>query len=581
MKKEITWLHFSDIHVCNPRTSWDYEQVLNSFISDLKRMEKQYQLRPDLIFFTGDAAFGQISEKEGENLADQFEIAEKMFKEVRTTFSKKVPIENFFIVPGNHDINRKVVTVDQTEWLDKQETCEEILRLIHSTDIQWQRYMERLSDYSFFLEKNGYNHLLGDPKRLIYALIRNVGGIKVGIGGFNSAWSCGRDGEKGKLWLGGAYQIGEIKNNLKEANFYIGIVHHPTNWLTSYEDPAIGHRVEQDFLFHLHGHEHDAWVHEGKRHIRIATGACYERSDKENGYNFVRLNLEDRTGEVWLRRYDSYSSSWVPRIIGGERTNNDGLWRLSKIELLPHEDSKKVSSHKVKIIKQQATAVKEIWDFGEENPSIVNIVAADTRRRQDLPDKTFPDYVFMEFLGDKDSVVEVTTQIARLYPDASIARYSSSDFPQQSYSTPIVSVGGPCGEEGIGGNKLTEEITNFWKMPISYTEDVESLVVEKKKYKSEYDEKGNLKVDYGVIARVPNPWHPQKRILIFHGIHTSGVLGATLAMTNSVMGQMNAELICKICGVDPLFFSWCKVSVITGTALAPKMEQKNITPLKL
>lgn len=66
---------------------------------------------------------------------------------------------------------------------------------------QWRRYMERLADYRTFLESHGFDHLLGDPERLIYSTVREVSGHRVGLAGFNTAWSCGREGEHGRLWM--------------------------------------------------------------------------------------------------------------------------------------------------------------------------------------------------------------------------------------------------------------------------------------------------------------------------------------------------------------------------------------------
>ncbi len=88
--------------------------------------------------------------------------------------------------------------------------------------------------------------------------------------------------------------------------------------------------MEREFDFHLHGHEHQGWVNQGASgHTRIAASACYDRSDSENGYNFVRIDLETGQGEVWLRRYDSEGGGWTPRIIAG-KTNNDGRQLLQR-----------------------------------------------------------------------------------------------------------------------------------------------------------------------------------------------------------------------------------------------------------
>jgi len=581
MAKNITWLHLSDLHVCNPKSSWDYHVVLDSLLNDLENMEKKHDLHPDIMFFTGDIAYGQIGPNKGENISEQFALAQTIFDKIRKIFSREIPLENIFIIPGNHDVNRTEVTIDQIEWLDKQQDAEAVLRLIQNADKQWQRYMERLTDYHKFLELNGYKHLLDDPQRLIYSAIRQINDVQVGISGLNSAWSCGRDNEKGKIWFGGLFQLNSLKKNLKNANFCICLSHYPMSWLVSSEDPQMTIKIELDYRFFLHGHEHKGWVYEGKNHIKIASAACYERSDKDNGYNFVKLDLDRGIGEIWLRKYDSSGGGWIPRVIAGGKTDNDGKWTLNNLDWL---FSGKYSHKEYPVSTEQKSVketIRDLWSFGEDNPTLINIVAPDTRRREGLPDKNYPDYSFMEFLGDKDTVVEVSMQLARLYPQTNIIRYPCCDFPSQSRTTPIVVIGGPHGEGGIGGNTLTMELMEYWKLPIQYTDDLEGLIINGQIYRAEYDKQDNLSVDYGVVARLPNPWDPKKRILMIQGIHTFGVLGITLAITNSIEGKANSGLIVNNCGIDPIFFCCCKVPVISGLALVPKFDPKNIMPLKL
>ena len=86
--------------------------------------------------------------------------------------------------------------------------------------------------------------------------------------------------------------------------------------------------MRQDFKFLLHGHEHQDWVESvaDGAFTTIAAGACYDRSDKENGYNFVRLDLETGRSEVFLRRYDRTGGGWVLRPVHGDAPN--GSWPL-------------------------------------------------------------------------------------------------------------------------------------------------------------------------------------------------------------------------------------------------------------
>jgi len=66
MSRTLTWLHLSDLHACRPNTGWDAKRVLATLRADLQKLNKEHGLRPDLIFFTGDAAFGHLSNERGE-----------------------------------------------------------------------------------------------------------------------------------------------------------------------------------------------------------------------------------------------------------------------------------------------------------------------------------------------------------------------------------------------------------------------------------------------------------------------------------------------------------------------------------
>ncbi|MCP5052539.1 MAG: hypothetical protein GY940_35550, partial [bacterium] len=204
----VTWLHLSDLHACNPKTGWEADRILETLREDVKKLEEQHHLRPDLIFFTGDAAFGHLGDGEGKAIGDQFLEAAALLENIRQSFKPEVPVENVFIVPGNHDVNRLEVIERHHEGLDLlgnksyEEVEKELSAMIRDNNKEWQTFMERLKDYRQFLEDYGYNHLLQDPDRLIYGVVKEVNGVNVGIGGLNSAWSCRTDGENGKLWLG-------------------------------------------------------------------------------------------------------------------------------------------------------------------------------------------------------------------------------------------------------------------------------------------------------------------------------------------------------------------------------------------
>ena len=110
MPRYLTWLHLSDLHACKPRTGWDARRVTDTLRTDLKRMQAEHGLRPDLVFFTGDAAFGQIGKERGKAIVDQFLEAHDFLTAVRETFEPELLQRDLFLVPGNHDVNVERIT---------------------------------------------------------------------------------------------------------------------------------------------------------------------------------------------------------------------------------------------------------------------------------------------------------------------------------------------------------------------------------------------------------------------------------------------------------------------------------------
>ena len=332
MPRTLTWLHLSDIHLCSARTGWDARRVIKTMTKDLQEMEHRHGIIPDLIFITGDLAYGEIGSNPGERIKDQFRDAQELVEHIRSAFTREIPTTNIFVVPGNHDVDRTLVTESDTAWLNRDADLPKIQHLIQNCGRQWQLAMDCLSAYTEFLQAIGCDHLLSDQKRLIYSVERQVNGVLLGIVGLNSAWASGGHQKKGELWVAGRWQIENFIAPIESTHLKIALVHHPVNWLREEEDPRLLQQIEQQFDFLLHGHEHQDWINETVHgHVRIAAGACYERSDKPTGYNFVQINLDNGEGKVWLRQYDSTGGGWVDRNVY-DKTDR-GVWPLNHLKL--------------------------------------------------------------------------------------------------------------------------------------------------------------------------------------------------------------------------------------------------------
>ncbi|MBK7829236.1 metallophosphoesterase [Nannocystis sp.] len=323
MTTYLTWLHISDLHFCAPWTAWRSDRLLASLAADLAALESKHGLRPDLVFVTGDVAFGQIRDVSGLCMADQYENAWLFLVGLLDIYKPALPLENLFIVPGNHDVDRSKARQPINDWLSTV-SARRVTEMIRDADPDWQLIAERQHAYLKFLNDLGATHLLADPKRLIFDAVREIAGLKVGIAGFNSAWSCKGDKEKGQLWMGAEWQLHTLEHRLEKADLRIALMHHPASWFVEREDPSLAQWLTARFHICAHGHEHDGWVARDDNHLRIAAGAAYGDSDHETGYNIVRLDPKTGTVEVWLREYTKKGiGAWKPMVIP-KRTDDLG-----------------------------------------------------------------------------------------------------------------------------------------------------------------------------------------------------------------------------------------------------------------
>lgn len=336
--KQLTWLHISDIHSCPKGTDWDADDIYRKLMTDIEKLKKEHDLSPHLIFVTGDIMFGK-NDNCG-TFTKQYEKAEEFLKKLMYTCNVK--LKKLFLVPGNHDVNKNNIKQPETLYLKALDE-RAMVSMLESKNTEWTRIIKRLDKYKSFLKNTlSANHLLTDQSHLIYAETRKIHGIKIGIAGFNTAWSCLGEGagDRGKMWLGGKWQIKTLDKALQDCDIKIGLSHHPFTWHTGEEDSDIVLSLQKHFDFHLHGHEHSTWVEplNDSHHCRVAAGAIYAQKEmlKESGYNIVRLDFEKNIGEIWLRRYDNKrGGDWASHIIE-DQTDNNGMKEVKLNKLFPH-----------------------------------------------------------------------------------------------------------------------------------------------------------------------------------------------------------------------------------------------------
>ena len=326
----LTWLHISDLHALSPRYSWDAGEVIRSVTEDLRKLADRYRIRPDLLFFTGDAAFGRLSTC---SLEAQFDEAVRVFESIRSVFGDRLPPERCFVVPGNHDIDREAISQPVRLWQDALQNVTPLVETFEKNDrasnLLREQLMARFDPYRAFLRRHNFGHCGADHPAFLYARTVEIEGVKVGIAGFNSAITCGKDGEKGHLWMAARWQVNQLVPQLEGCDLKIALVHHPDNWLHEYEDKLF-RDLSLEFNFVLHGHEHDGWVDPPKasfplKHVRLAAAALYDRADLPNGYSVCEWNSDTQEPTVYFREYSRPGRGFRTREIPNV-TDDRGRW---------------------------------------------------------------------------------------------------------------------------------------------------------------------------------------------------------------------------------------------------------------
>lgn len=218
----------------------------------------------------------------------------------------------------------------------------------------------------------------------------------------------------------------------------------------------------------------------------------------------------------------------------------------------------------------------------------ITIVASPADEKLNDANMESRNYALMDNIGDRDAVLEIIQLLSKHYPYAHISLMETSKFLPSMICNNLVIIGGPGGNEYVTfdghtvndeGNKICRWFSERFKTKISYTNDCETMVVENKRYTATYD--GSLmKSDYGYFAAINNPTNSQSRVILIHGIHTLGVVGAAKAFSSDINAEGNYRTlhnkILNAYSPSINFEAFFKVEVFNGQAFCPQISLENI-----
>lgn len=221
----------------------------------------------------------------------------------------------------------------------------------------------------------------------------------------------------------------------------------------------------------------------------------------------------------------------------------------------------------------------KIW-FPNNVGTVHVITSTESEKREQFALPEADNYMLLESLGDKDSLLAVITFLNRNYRNLNTPMYAAdSAIPLEDN---LVIIGGPGDEDGDGNDKCKIFMEKM-NLKVNYSEDCEKLLYKGNEYIAK--KQGNKTVmDYGYFARFPNPFNPRSSVVLIHGIHTFGVLGAAKAFSDHPSAQGNIKKVMKKLNLDDIkqasFECFFPVDVLQQSVVCPEIDEDNILPLE-
>jgi UDP-2,3-diacylglucosamine pyrophosphatase LpxH len=297
----LAWLHVSDFHL-SESNPYDRRVILRSLVSSVRQFREKGEQVPDLIFATGDIA------KDGKT--KDYDSATKFFDELLD--AARLGKDRLFIVPGNHDVDRRMgkglgrtfnTKDDVDEYFDPETPTPHLTQKLHAFSEWYNNYFNTIRAFP--------TNTTCSPVEIIA-----VRESAVAILALNSALFCIDDHDVAQLFIGRLCldNAREQLKRLSAADLTIALIHHPLDWLSQVErrniKAALGESV--DLLLHGHCHEIDAEsiASANGGYLKLAAGASYQGRAWSNSAMYATFDGNQVT--LFPIRYeDSPSEKWT------------------------------------------------------------------------------------------------------------------------------------------------------------------------------------------------------------------------------------------------------------------------------
>ncbi len=283
---KLVLVHLSDIHFTGSSGTSVHDldaEVRNELLRDAATVTMNLGGATGVLV-TGDIAFsGQRAEYEraGSWLLD---------------FCRAIgcPTESVWVVPGNHDVDRKIADSKVTKTLHESirskqgHTLDKELREILTDDQSAKALLAPIAEYNAFAARFQCSVTAAKPyweRDLVLPC-----GTIIRLRGLSSALVSNERDAKNNIVLGQA----QVNVHRIDGVEYLTLCHHPPDWLQD-QDTVVSH-LESKVRMQLFGHKHSQRVQEINKTLRVTAGAMHpERSDGgwEPVYNVIEISRLD------------------------------------------------------------------------------------------------------------------------------------------------------------------------------------------------------------------------------------------------------------------------------------------------
>lgn len=295
------WLHISDMHFGHGSHSvkWDQKLILNKIISDMEsRLEKNLP-DPNAIIVTGDIA--STGGCETTHNSSEYNDAKNWLAVLCDKTNLKN--ENIYLVPGNHDLQRSIISNRKTSRLlrELKEQEDNIDNAFADTDDR-EILLSLFDNYRLFSESYGPKRVVERNNTFWHEKVKLNENLTLIIVALNTAFLATENNDSGKLQLGNE-QLKYILEIKKDNQIVIILSHHPFEWLSDHEN--VSRWVTNNGHIHLCGHIHGASSESlrkggGASFIKVVSGASHSGDDVV-GHGYSLGAIISKNDEMFLR----------------------------------------------------------------------------------------------------------------------------------------------------------------------------------------------------------------------------------------------------------------------------------------